>query len=264
LQEDPTHINRSLWNHWTRLHAGSPFYDLEGFKAGKSSLKPVEREELGDVAGKSLLHLQCHFGMDTLSWAREGAVATGVDFSPEAIALAQSLSRELGIPAEFLCAELYDLPQVLHRQFDVVFTSYGVLAWLPDLPRWAEVIAHFLKPGGTFYVVEFHPLVGMLDDAGERLAYPYSHNPEPMAFEVRGSYAEPEADFSHRAYEWAHGLGEVVTALLSAGLRLEFLHEFPYSVYNCFPFLEESEPGRYVLKGQGVSVPLTFSVRATR
>jgi len=256
--------NRALWNGWARLHAKSRFYDLEGFKAGKTALQAVELAELGDVAGKSLLHLQCHFGMDTLSWARKGALVTGVDFSDEAITLARSLSQELDIPAKFIRADIYDLPQVLDRQFDVVFTSYGVLAWLSDLRRWAEIVARHLKAGGTFYMVEFHPLVGMLDDAGERIEYPYFHSAEPIRYEAQGSYAEPEADFAHTAYEWAYGLGEVVTALIAAGLRLEFLHEFPYSTYGCFPFLEEGEPGRYVLKGQSNPVPLMFSIRATR
>ncbi|MBU0493865.1 MAG: class I SAM-dependent methyltransferase [Chloroflexi bacterium] len=256
--------NRSLWNGWAQLHAGSSFYDVDGFKAGRLSLMSVELEELGDVAGQTLLHLQCHFGQDTLSWARKGAQVTGADLSNEAIALARSLSRELDIPAEFICANIYDLPQILERQFDIVYTSYGVLCWLPDLRRWAEIIAGYLKPGGTFYMVEFHPLMGMLDDeTGERLAYPYFCGPEPMCYETEGSYAVA-TDHTHTAYEWSHGLGEVVTSLIDAGLTIQFLHEFPYSVYNDRPFLEESEPGQYVWLGRPGLVPLMYSVRATK
>ncbi len=256
--------NRALWDGWTKLHASSAFYDVDGFKAGASTLKPVERNELGEVTGKTLLHLQCHFGLDTLSWAREGAVVTGVDFSEEAIARARSLSAELDLPATFLCSNLYDLPEVLDATFDIVFTSYGVLPWLPDLDRWAQIVARYLKPGGTFYLVEFHPFVSMLDDAGERIAYPYFLGDEPLAFEEAGSYAEPEADFTHTAYEWPHSLGEIVTALLKAGLRLDFLHEFPYSTHPFPWYLDEEQPDRYVWKDRAITVPLMFSIKAGR
>jgi hypothetical protein len=130
--------NQQLWNAWTALHEASDFYDLPGIKAGKSSLRPIERAELTDVAGHSLLHLQCHFGLDTLSWARKHAIATGVDFSEQSIALARSLAAELDIPATFVCADICHVPEVLSGQFEIVFSSYGVLPWLRDLSRWAE------------------------------------------------------------------------------------------------------------------------------
>ena len=254
--------NRQLWDRWTKLHAASAFYDVDGFKEGNSTLMPVELEELGDVAGKTLLHLQCHFGLDTLSWARAGAVVTGVDFSPDAIEMARSLSDELDIPATFLCADIYDLPETPETQFDIVFTSYGVLTWLPDLDRWAQLIARYLKPGGTFYIVEFHPLISMLDDDGERITYPYFRTDEPLRFEGEGSYAASDDGVTQTAYEWPHGLGEIVTALLAAGLRLDYLPEFPFSPYHFPPYLEEAEPGRYVWKDRSVTVPLLFSIRA--
>ncbi|MFQ5570033.1 MAG: class I SAM-dependent methyltransferase [Rhodothermales bacterium] len=260
---DYSDVNRALWNRWTRIHQRSAFYDVDGFKAGKSSLMRIEREELGDVSGKSLLHLQCHFGLDTLSWARAGARVTGVDFAEEAIALARSLSEELSIPATFVCADLYELPEVLAERFDIVFTSYGVLPWLADIDRWARIAAHFLKPGGTFYLVEFHPFLNVLDDTGEQITYPYFGRAEPLSFDVEGSYADPDAAFAHPSYQWSHGLGGIVTALLAAGLTLEFLHEFPYSVYDCFPFLEADQPGRYVWRGRPGMVPVMFSIKAT-
>src|SRR5512147_3253183 len=141
--EDYLNSNQQLWNEWTGLHEQSPFYNVVGFKAGASTLRPIERQELTDVAGKTLLHLQCHFGLDTLSWARAGALATGVDLSDESIALARALSSELGIPATFVCSDILELPQALAGQFDIVFTSYGVLNWLHDLKSWAAVVAHF-------------------------------------------------------------------------------------------------------------------------
>jgi len=256
--------NHSLWNRWTKLHEKSRFYDVEGFKAGRNSLMPIEVEEIGDVKCKSLLHLQCHFGMDTLSWARMGAVVTGVDFSDEAIKLARSLSDELNIPARFIQSNIYDIQDVLDDKFDIVFTSYGVLAWLPDLKRWAELIVNCLKPGGMFYIVEFHPVGCMFNENGKEFAYPYFHSSEPEKYESEGSYAGPIADFSHEQYEWTHGIGEIITALTSVGLKLEFLHEFPYNNVKYEPYTQEIAPGRYVIEGLKHPIPLMYSIRAKK
>ena len=257
--------NRSLWNGWTRLHKRSRFYDVEGFKAGNSSLESLDIEEVGDVAGKSLLHLQCHFGMDTLSWARRGAQeVAGADFSDEAIAFARSLAAEVGIPARFVRSNVYDLSAALEGQFDIVYTSYGVLSWLPELDRWAEVIAHFLKPGGFFYIAEYHPFISMLGEDNHTFEYPYFHSPEPLKLHSTGSYAEPNAPgFSHVEYNWSHSLADVVNALIRAGLRLEFLHEFPYQPANAFT-AEEFEPGKTRIGGWQVELPHMFSLRARR
>ena len=264
MPNDLIETNRGLWNRWTRIHERSTFYDLDGFRRGNSSLHTVEREELGDVQGKTLLHLQCHFGMDTLSWARLGARVTGVDLSDDAIALARSLARELGIPAEFVRSDLYALPEVLDGAFDIVHTSYGVLCWLPDLTRWAQVIARFLAPGGVFYMVEHHPILSVLDEEGAALSGRY-FDPEPSRYETEGSYAGADPEGSHPGYEWVHPLGEVVTALAGVGLRLEVLHEFPYTVENYWATaFEEQAPGRYVLRGRPDVLPLMFSLRATR
>ncbi len=260
--------NRDLWNEWTPIHEKSELYDLAGFKAGKSSLKPLELEELGDVAGKSLLHLQCHFGKDTLSWARQGARVTGVDFSDQAIALARSLSRELGIAADFICSDICDLPSTLSGQFDIVFTSYGVLCWLSDLRRWASVIAHFLKPGGTFYIAEFHPFSQIFynePDATElKVSYPYFHQAEPLVFEAASSYADASVPVVSASHEWAHGMGDILNSLIDAGLRIEYLHEFAYCTYAHFPFMQEGPDGRWRLKGYEESIPLMFSLKATK
>ncbi len=145
--------NRVRWNQLADVNVKSRYYDVDGFRCGKSSLKSIERDEVGEVRGQTLLHLQCHFGLDTLSWRRLGAEVTGVDFSPTAIALARELSREVGLEANFIEANIYDLPTVLEGQFDIVFASYGVLCWLPDLLAWARVAAHFLKAGGAFHLI---------------------------------------------------------------------------------------------------------------
>jgi 2-polyprenyl-3-methyl-5-hydroxy-6-metoxy-1,4-benzoquinol methylase len=177
--------NLALWNEWTRIHEKSKMYNIEGFLAGENRLHSIELDELGaQVPGRSMLHLQCHFGLDSLSWARLGAQVTGADFSGEAIRLAKALNEKAGLSARFVCSELDKLPGVLEGQFDIVYTSYGVLTWLPDLTRWAQVIDHFLKPGGTFYMVEFHPYFMTLDDAdnaqGVKIGYTYFHTMNPL------------------------------------------------------------------------------------
>lgn len=260
--------NMALWNNWTALHAGSAYYDAEGFKAGKSTLRPIEVAELGDVSGKSLLHLQCHFGLDTLSWARRGAHVTGVDFSERAIELARSLAAELGLAARFVHSDVYDLPAALHGAFDIVFTSYGVLYWLPDLHRWAEVVAHFLKPGGTFYIVEHHPFAAVFDSTGVtelRATSPYFHGPEPERIESYGSYAASSDTFQGLEYGWRRTLSEVIDAVVAAGLRLEYLHEFPYSDFRNLPSMERGEDGWWRLAGENSDmIPLLFSLQAAK
>ena len=259
--------NRDHWNEITPINAASELYDLGAFKTGKRGLHSIEVDEVGDVAGKSLLHLQCHFGMDTLSWARLGARVTGVDFSDEAVELAQSLSEEIGIDARFILCNVYDLPSILHEQFDIVFTSYGVITWLPDLARWGRVVARYIKPGGVFYIAEFHPFAYVFydeQDATElRVHYPYFHAGEPLRFEP-GSYANPGAKVVHPSYDWTHSLGDVVNALIDAGLSIEFLHEFPYSVYRQLPFMEKGSDGLWRLPPQHGEVPLMFSIMAIK
>lgn len=255
--------NRELWDAWTDVNSRSDFYDLEAFRAGASSLKPIELEELGDVRDKTLLHLQCHFGLDTLSWARQGARVTGVDFSVAAIELARSLATELDLPARFVASDVFDLPNQLEGEFDIVFTSYGVIDWLQDLSAWGRIIASFLRPGGIFYMVEFHPVALTFSDDGRPFHHSYFPSRKPIRTVESGSYADPEADLTQVSYVWSHSLSEVVTALTSAGLRLEYLHELPYSPYDCFDFTSDAEPGKAVIPGFEDRVPLLFSLEAS-
>lgn len=257
--------NRDNWNERTPIHAGSDFYDVEGFKSGKSTLTSIEIEELGDVSGKSMLHLQCHFGLDTLSWARLGARVTGVDFSDRAIELARSLSKELGLAATCVESNIYDLPDVLDGRYDIVFTSYGVLSWLPDLTRWGRVIAHFLKPYGTFYIVEGHPIIDVFD-AEMRPHFPYFHSPKPFEYvpNGHGSYTDPGPPLTTTNYQWQHSLADVINALTAVGLRIQFLHEFPYCNYQQLPQLEKGQDGWWRLPKHRDSIPLLFSLKATK
>jgi SAM-dependent methyltransferase len=259
--------NRRHWDEVVPLHVASDFYDVESFRAGGSTLLRVEREEVGDVRGKTLLHLQCHFGMDTLSWPREGAIVTGVDFSAEAIKAARSLAAELAIDARFVESDVYKLPEVMDRTFDIVFASYGVLCWLPDLPTWASIAANFVKPGGIFYVVDGHPLGTSLDDeAGSvslRLSYPYMSG-EPMVIDADGTYADRRAKIQNRrTYEFSHNLGEIVSSVIDSGLGIEFLHEWPFVAWQQLPSMMKGDDGYWRLPGMD-SVPFLFSVKARK
>ncbi len=263
-----TQANRKLWNAWTKIHENSNFYDNESFKAGRNTLKSIELEELGDVRGKSLLHLQCHFGQDTLSWARLGAKVTGVDLSDEAVKLAQSLAAELNLDARFVCSDIYDLPNILNEQFDIVFTSYGVLAWLNDLDRWAEIVARFLKTGGTFYIVEIHPYADILDDGETEprlgIRYPYFQSAEPFVYDAETSYAAPDAQHTPITnHQWNHSMAEILNALIEAGLQIQFLHEFPMTVFAQLSFMEERD-GWYRLPEGLPEIPFLFSVKAAK
>jgi SAM-dependent methyltransferase len=256
--------NLKLWDEITPIHAQSEQYDVAGFKAGKNTLKSVELKEVGEVSGKSLLHLQCHFGMDTLSWARLGAKATGVDYSTEAIELARSLSRETGINAQFILSDIYELQGKIQEKFDIVFTSYGIIYWLPDLKRWAEIIAHFLKPGGFFYIVEIHPFLTIFDNSEKAVDYKvtnsYFYRTEPVTWEPEGDYTDRSAKVVNPSFEWTHSLGDVISALTGAGLKIEYLHEFPLSPYRWSPFTVKDDDGWWRVKGD--KVPLIFSIKA--
>ncbi len=261
--------NRRHWDEIVPIHVASDFYDVASFKAGRTALGALEREELGGVRGKTLLHLQCHFGLDTLSWAREGAIVTGVDFSEPAIEAARALAQETGIDARFIASDVYDLPDRLHEQFDIVFTSKGVLFWLPDLSRWASIVARMLRPGGVCYMFEFHPVLGIFDkpDGVTDLfvRYPYFAPPTPLVFEDDGSYADRSATLVHRrTYTWPHPVSDVITSLITAGLRLDWFHEFSFTVERFFPFMEETPEHTYRLTKHDGCVPLMYSVKATK
>ncbi|MFN2545248.1 MAG: class I SAM-dependent methyltransferase [Actinomycetota bacterium] len=261
--------NRRLWDEWADINVRSDLYDLEGFKAGRITIPDYQRTEVGDVSGKSLLHLQCHFGMDTLTWARLGATVTGLDLSERALEVARSLASEIGVEARFVHANVLEADRVLDEQFDVVFTSIGVLGWLPDVPRWAEVVAHFVKPGGRFYICEIHPYTWMFDDESPdpelRFRYPYFSGDEPLEFETQGSYADLEADVKQSVhYGWNHDLGEIVSSLCDNGLRIEFLHEHRFGIEPQFPYMQRHDDGRWYLPGGMPEIPLLFSLRATK
>ncbi|MEO6611624.1 MAG: class I SAM-dependent methyltransferase [Chitinophagaceae bacterium] len=265
--------NKALWNQRTAVHKDSSFYNLEGFKKGETVLTSVELKELGDVKGKKMLHLQCHFGMDSLDWARRGAEVTGVDLSDAAIKEARQLNDESGMNAKFICCNVYDLhPQHtrssatpslegLGEVFDIVFTSYGVVGWLPDLEKWAEIISYSLKPGGIFYIAEFHPVVWMFDDGFTHIKYFYE-NRELIVTENYGTYTDRQADIKGKEYSWNHSISEVLNALIKAGLQIEFFNEFMHSPYPCFSNTVQGDDGNWYIKGMEGKIPMMYSIRA--
>jgi len=255
--------NKSTWNEKVKVHAKSDMYDMDTFKAGKTSLMSYELEALGDVKGKSLLHLQCHFGQDTLSWNRLGAECVGVDISDEGIKLAKELNKELQLDSDFVCCNVLDTSMHIEETFDIVFTSYGVIGWLPDLKPWAQMIAERLKHGGTFYMVEFHPIVWMFDYLDDNPIMKYGYNQKDVIYEeYEGTYADESSNIVSKEYGWNHGLGEVITALTNAGLQIEYLNEYDETPYNVLPNLIETQNGMFVSKDN--LYPLIFDVKAIK
>lgn len=261
--EDYLEVNKASWNNRLESHLASDFYDLEGFKNGKSSLNDLELDILGDITGLKILHLQCHFGQDTISLSRLGAKVTGMDLSNKSIKKATELAEECGTDTKFVCCDVYDLPNHLLGDFDIVFTSYGTISWLPDLDKWAAVISHFLKPGGRFVFAEFHPVVWMFDDEMERIQYPY-FNIEPIIEEEEGTYADRSAAIKQKYVCWNHGLAEVVTSLLNKGMTLKLLREFDYSPYAFVNHSEEVESGKFRIKNFQDKVPLVYALEAIK
>ncbi|ACU76554.1 Methyltransferase type 12 [Catenulispora acidiphila DSM 44928] len=258
--------NRANWDERVPIHVDGTFYDLAGFVAGRETLEAFELAEVGDVHGKSLLHLQSHIGTETLGWARHGAVVTGLDFSGAAMEAAAALADRIGVAgSRWVTSNVYDAAEALGgEQFDVVYTGKGALCWLPDIERWARVAASTVKPGGFLYVSEFHPFGNTLDDeSGRTVAYDYFDR-SPQVWDEPGTYADFEAPTEKNvSVEFSHGIGEIVSSLIGAGLRLEFLHEFDMTLFQRFRALERRD-GVYRLPEGTPRVPLMFSLRAAK
>ena len=266
--DEAVQSNKALWNELTAIHARGETYQMTAFKEGTKHLDPLVLTEVGDVTGKSLLHLQCHFGMDTLMWARLGARVTGVDLANEAVALARQLSAEIGVPATFIESNLYELPQLLADEFDLVYTSWGVLNWLPDLTQWGQIIARYLKPGGFFYIAEGHPFLTMFYDGEDavnlRVHYGYFHQPQPLYFPPGHDYADQTQRVTNPEYTWQHSVGDILNALVDAGLRIAYLHEHTFLPWKALPFLVHDEQGYWRLPSEYPRLPLSFSLKATK
>lgn len=256
-------INKETWNKKTAVHVASDFYDNENFIKGKSSLNDIELNLLGDIKGKSILHLQCHFGQDTISLTRLGATATGVDLSDKAIETAKELATKTNSEAQFICADIYDLPNYLTEQFDIVYTSYGTIGWLPDMDKWANVVAQFLKPKGQFIIVDFHPTLWMYDDDFQFIQHNY-FNAGPIIENFEGTYADKNAPITQDCVTWNHPTSEVINNLLKHNLTINSFDEFNYSPYDCFNKTIEFAPGKFRIEHLGNKLPMVFAITATK
>lgn len=256
-------LNKQSWNNRTDFHIKSDFYNVDTFLKGKSSLNDIELNLLGDIKGKSILHLQCHFGQDSISLARLGANITAIDLSDIAIERAKEFANKTNTSVNFICANVYDLPNVLHQKFDIVYTSYGVIGWLPDLDKWAKVISHFLNPNGKLVFVEFHPFLWAFDDDFEKIAYNY-FNAGPIVEYENGTYADRTAPINGQYVVWNHPTSEVLNSLITNGLEINLFNETDYSPYNCFRNTVEFEPNKFRIQHFENKMPMLFSVVATK
>jgi SAM-dependent methyltransferase len=271
--DDYRDVNRANWDERAAAHAASPDYAVARFADRKflSEVVRFDRERLGDVAGLDGVHLQCHIGTDTISLARLGARMTGLDFSPSALEQARALAASAGVEAEFVEAELYAAPEALGRErFDLVYTGVGALCWLPDIRRWAEVVASLLRPGGRLFMREGHPVLWALGgpraDGAIAIEHAYFELPEPTVWDEEGTYVETDEEFTATVtHEWNHGLGEIVTAVLAAGLELTALEEHDSVPWNALPGqMDEIGGGEYRLSDRPERLPHTYTLQARR
>ncbi|UUC44330.1 class I SAM-dependent methyltransferase [Flavobacterium cerinum] len=263
IPKDYLDTNKATWNQKVDYHVDSEFYNMEAFLNGQSTLNDIELRLLGDITGKKILHLQCHFGQDTISLSKMGAQVTGMDLSDKAIAKARELATQLNTNTTFVCSDVYDLPNQLQGQFDIVFTSYGTIGWLPDLDKWAKVIQHFLKPGGKFVFVEFHPVVWMFDNHFTKIEYSY-FNTETIIETVSGTYADKEAPLKNDSVSWNHPLTEVINSLIKNTLEINTFEEYDYSPYSCFNEVEEFAPNKFRIKHLDNKIPMIYAIVATK
>lgn len=261
--KDYKEINRKSWNQRTDIHIGSDFYNNESFIKGRNSLNSIEIDLLGDIKEKSILHLQCHFGQDTISLNRLGAKSTGVDLSDKSIERAKELASTAKSDSTFICSDIYELPNNLDEKFDIVYTGYGAICWLPDLDKWANIISKFLKPNGKFVIVEFHPVIGMLNDDSTKIKYSY-FNTGPIAETIEDTYTDNNTSINFEDVTWNHGISEVINSLIKNGLTIDSFDEFDYSCYNCFSNMEEIAPNKFRFKAFGNQVPMLYSIVATK
>lgn len=261
--QDYIDINRELWEKKVDDHVESKFYDVPAFLRGESSLRIIELDLLPEVKNKSLLHLQCHFGLDTLSLGRLGAEVTGLDFSPKAIEHAKSLANQTKSNANFICGDVYDTRDLIKEQFDVVFTSYGTIGWLPDIVKWANVVNDSLKPGGEFFFAEFHPFVWMFDDDVKEITYAYRNGGAITGVETE-SYADTKEDYQSPWVCWNYGISDVVQSLIDTGLKITHMSEYNFSPYQIFPDMEKSADQVYRIKRFGNKIPLVYVIKAQR
>lgn len=258
--------NNLFWNEVAPVHVKS--YNIEKLKDKKSLLSSIELDDLGDMKNKKLLHLQCHIGTDSISLSYEGAKVTGVDFSKESIDAAKKLAKELNTDINFIESNIYDIEKKLEEKFDIVFTSKGVLCWLKNIKEWGRLIAKYLKIGGFFYIMEIHPFKYMLDDTltdEVKIKYSYFHKDNPVCFDDEyPDYSEKNYIPKSPTYEWNWSLSDILNALISSGLRIEFVREYDRLFYNGLPGMVRDKDGWWFLPKYKGMLPLTYTIKATK
>jgi len=262
LEQRYFEVNKASWNHRAKLHVEEDFYRLKEFIKGESSLNQIELNLLGNIEHLDIIHPMCHFGMDSLSMARMGAEVCGADLSDVAIEKARNLAENISVKAEFINCNYYDLLKHLPKKYDLFFSSYGVIGWLPDLKKWAEIAYESLKDKGRLILVEFHPLVWMFDDDFTKIEYNYFT--DGVIGTEEASYTDKASDDKKPFFSWNHSLSEVVSELIRAGFQIEDLQEYDYSPYNCFRDMVEIEKGKYRIDKFGNKIPLVYSVVARK
>jgi SAM-dependent methyltransferase len=262
--------NRRNWDERVAVHRAdrTGFYAVERFRRGGDVLGPIEAGEIGGVRGRRLLHLQCHFGLDTLSLARRGARATGLDFSAPAIVTPRELAAEAGLAARFVQSDVYEARAALPETFDVVFSSWGAICWLHDIRWWTAIVANFLAPGGFFYLADHHPCAIVLEPEGQRLCWCHSWRSgpdDPIGYDAPTTYTGDDTVFANaRAYNWNHPLSDIICGLIDHGLRIDFLHEHETVPWRMFPMMTAVGDGMYGLPEGYPRIRLSFSLKASK
>lgn len=256
--------NKALWNTKARLHLEGTFYNIPAFKAGKTTMNKIELDEMPDLRDKEVLHLQCHFGQDSISMARAGAKVTAIDFSDEALEIARNFSNELNVPVNFIESNVLTIDEVLDQKFDIVFSSYGVICWFGALDIWAKQIYDHLKPNGIFQLVEFHPTLWMVDFPTQKIAYNYFGDGKPYEEINTETYGNKEVKMHEKEYFWVHSLGQVMQALTNAGLKINSFNEYDYSPYECFERMEKRAEGEFIYKINDILLPMIYSLQCIK
>ncbi|MFK8038802.1 MAG: class I SAM-dependent methyltransferase [Crocinitomicaceae bacterium] len=263
MSDNYIEVNRKAWDQRTTVHIDSDFYDNKNFIKTKQSLNEIELPILGDLSGKKVLHLQCHFGQDSISLAQLGAEVTAVDLSPKAIEAANQLAKDTETNVNFICSDIFDLKRNLQDEFDLVFSSYGTIGWLPDINQWAEIVSHFLKPKGKLLLVEFHPAVWMYDNDFKGIEFGY-FNSKPIVETETGSYTDENAPIETTMITWNHPLSDVLNATIENGMTVKLLNEYNYSPYDCFTGTKKIGEKRFIIEKLSDQFPLVYALECEK
>jgi len=256
-------MNRFNWNQKANINYHSEYYDVKKFKKTLCSLYPLDLKLLGDIKDKKILHLMCHFGMDTISMAYKGADVTGVDFSDDAIKFAKELSTEVGVQAKFICSNVYDILDVLKETFDIVYMTYGTIGWLPDLFKLAKIISNLLSKNGFYLLIDSHPIYWMMDSTGN-IVYPYDSGEQAIEIKPEGTYTDKNARIEGVEYWWNHGISTIINTLISNNLQIQYFNEYNYASRKVNEDVIRDSNGNWICPELENKYPLMFAVKAKK